>query len=204
MAAQAVSPAEDAGLGVKFFMGKVILMKVAWILLLLPLVFLAGCGTFRREWRRAVSSPPPDALQGPWEGEWRSEVNGHHGTLRCVIRSVGPEEGDEASPVGGKEAVFHYWARWGIFSGSFQGRYPVERVDARDWRFRGSSDLGWLGGVYTHRGEVREGTFRARYEGAHDRGSMIMRRPTSMSREASSTRGEGQAGERGENPLQSS
>lgn len=154
-------------------------MRVQWMFLIVPVVWLTSCGSFQGAWRNALSTPPPDALQGPWEGEWRSEVNGHRGKLRCVIRAEPGEAGEEAGDEG-NEAAFHYWARWAVFSGDFRGRYPVERLGEGHWRFQGSSDLGWLGGVYTHRGEVRDGEFRAVYEGSHDRGTMLMRRPASL------------------------
>src|ERR1041385_5899115 len=44
-----------------------------------------NCSEFRKTWERA------EGIESRWRGEWRSEVNGHHGALRCVLTRIDQE-----------------------------------------------------------------------------------------------------------------
>src|SRR5215469_3364529 len=46
----------------------------------------SGCTSFKTAWEQAATHPAaPDKVLGRWEGNWRSDVNGHNGSLRCVV-----------------------------------------------------------------------------------------------------------------------
>ena len=144
-------------------------MRILPILFSLGSLFVASCGSFPSEWRRAVSQPIPTDLTGAWEGRWVSQTSGHQGTLRCVVRQ-------DASSA--ETYHFHYWARWGFLCGTFPAVYPVQAIGPDRWAFSGHSDLGLLGGLYHHRGKATPTTFNATYHSTRgDHGTMQMRRP---------------------------
>jgi hypothetical protein len=130
---------------------------------------LSGCSGFRSQWKEAVARPHPGDFTGAWQGRWVSRGSGHEGELRCIV------EPDEERP---GVYAFRYWARWGFLSGAFTAFYPVTQIGSGQWQFSGESDLGMLGGVYSHEGEATERRFEAEYRAAHgDHGIMEMRRP---------------------------
>src|SRR5262245_66518940 len=62
------------------------LRKQTQATLLLLAIAMCGCSTFERDWRQATVPPPNEnSIEGRWEGTWKSDVNGHHGGLRCVM-----------------------------------------------------------------------------------------------------------------------
>jgi hypothetical protein len=111
--------------------------------------------------------PPPDTLEGRWEGTWSSAVNGHHGRLRCLVSRTGPDQ---------------YQAR-------FQARYqkilnftyavPLQaQMDQGIWKFRGQADLGWYaGGLYHYEGQATPTNFFSAYRAKDDHGIFQMTRP---------------------------
>ena len=142
--------------------------------LIITLLLVSGCSTsFNRKWEaaREVSTTPTD-LTGAWEGFWRSRENNHEGPLRCVVTP-------NAHTPGAYD--FHYWAQWGIFRGDFETTYPVRSDGPKRWAFDGESDLGWLGGIYRHRGQATPEQFSAWFSSPTrgDRGLMRMSRPAS-------------------------
>lgn len=114
----------------------------------------------------------PSGLPGRWKGEWRSDSNGHHGELRCIITE------DESGTLHAR-----YRARYGWFF-TFEYDMPMtaERIaddekGGRAYRFSASADLGWLaGGVYAYEGTVRGDVFHSTYTSSGDRGTFEMRR----------------------------
>src|SRR5215471_8147497 len=68
-----------------------ILKKMALIAFASFALFIAtGCSSFNREWRDAENHfVPTIGLEGRWEGQWASDVNHHHGKLRCIIEREG-------------------------------------------------------------------------------------------------------------------
>jgi hypothetical protein len=140
------------------------------LLLLLPVVccFASCSAVFEREWRQALAAGPQAGVEGAWEGTWRSDVNGHHGKLRCV---VAPGAGDGAHS-------FHYHATWAdTLSGSYRAAHRVKRTARGTYAFEGSHRLpGWAGGRYHYRGTVRGDDFEAGYRCAKDHGVYRMRR----------------------------
>ena len=122
----------------------------------------ANCGDFNAAWDRAAAA----AGQERWEGEWRSEVNAHHGALRCLLQQV-----DEA----GFQAFFHArYARW--LRVCYRTSLKAQRAGG-GWRLEGQADLGALaGGVYVYRGELTAGKLLCSYECSYDRGVFDLRR----------------------------
>lgn len=114
----------------------------------------ANCGEFGDCWEKAAATER-------WQGEWRSEVNGHRGALRCVLRQSGP-------------AVFEAWfharyARWlrVCYHATLQATPSPD-----GWRLEGGTDLGALaGGVYTYEGELTRSGLRCVYACRYDRGT---------------------------------
>ncbi|MFT4639199.1 MAG: hypothetical protein ACI8T1_002523 [Verrucomicrobiales bacterium] len=144
-------------------------MRSSQIFLIITCLLVVSCSSFHQQWREAKSQQGTHDLTGPWEGRWVSAANGHGGKLRCVVspQAAKPESYN-----------FNYWAKWGIFSGSFATIYPVEQVADGRWTFAGDSDLGSLGGVYHHAGEATPDRFKADYTSSKgDRGTMEMTRP---------------------------
>ncbi len=133
---------------------------------------LVSCSSYQRDFREAVKSygVGTASVEGPWKGEWKSEVNGHHGPLWCMI------DRDRKDPDLWK---FRYRAGWGVFQ---FGDYVHE--------VRGKEKGGvlWLDdemtlpkgfGTYRVKGSLTAGKFETRFEGNGDRGVMVLRRPVS-------------------------
>lgn len=128
-----------------------------------------GCSTFERDWQRATV-PPADQLSGRWTGTWRSDVNGHHDELRCLI-----------TPLTNNVYSARYHAKYtrGILRFTFG--YTVSlAVTNRDgtFTFSGESNLGWYaGGIYRYEGNASATNFFSTYDSKYDRGTFQMRRP---------------------------
>jgi len=129
------------------------------------LVCLPSCGTaFRKAWNHA---PASQGVEGKWEGTWLSAVNGHTGTLKCVV----------SAPTGKGDHEFFYRATWKkILSGSYKAVHHVEKKSGSHV-FKGDHQMpDWAGGKYHYEGTVKGDEFSACYESAMDRGSYMMRR----------------------------
>jgi hypothetical protein len=135
--------------------------------------FTSGCSSFsfNRDWKRTVSQPVAAGdIAGPWEGEWKSRKNGHHGRLCCLL--IRRSEGMYF-------ARFHavYWKVFRYTSSVvLQAREEPQRV-----AFDGEADLGWwAGGNYRYEGYASETNFFATYRSKYDHGTFSMRRPGSV------------------------
>jgi hypothetical protein len=121
---------------------------------------------FKRRWNQ--DAPPPTAandLQGRWQGEWISEVNGHRGALRCVLT-----RGDD----GNYKAAFH-----AVYARILRVCYTVplhgQWIDGK-LKLEGDADLGPLaGGVYRYQGEAEEAEFVCLYNCKYDHGTFRMK-----------------------------
>lgn len=134
-------------------------------LLVLALAFLPSCGSaFRQAWKHA---PASTGVEGKWEGTWLSAVNGHTGTLKCVVTKSPKAEGHE----------FFYRATWKkILSGSYKATHHVEKKSGT-YAFKGDHLMpDWAGGKYHYEGTVKVDAFSACYESAMDRGTYTMKR----------------------------
>lgn len=137
---------------------------------LLALVgLITGCSTFERDWRAAASKAPQPAepILGRWDGEWRSDVSGHHGRLRAIV-----------TPGEGGQYLARYRARWACCF-SFEYTVPVSAQKSGERHlFQGSADLGRLaGGVYHYDGSATSGEFTSSYRSRSDHGWFRMGRP---------------------------
>jgi hypothetical protein len=117
----------------------------------------ANCGDFHRAWELAAHDPSRGER---WTGEWRSQTNGHHGELLCLLRRLSS---------GGFEAMFH--ARYAKYLRVCYTA-PLKAVPQNEgFRLEGEADIGSLaGGVYTYRGELVGDKLTCAYECRYDRG----------------------------------
>lgn len=128
---------------------------------------LAGCSSFNKEWRQAAESTLGSGeLAGAWEGRWISDVNGHHGNLRCIMTQTATNRYDARFRAKYKKIL------------SFEYTVPLRVAqDGSSYRFEGSADLGKLaGGLYTYQGAASAGTFFSTYDSKSDHGKFDMRR----------------------------
>jgi hypothetical protein len=139
---------------------------------LLLVLVAAGCSTFNRDWKAAARSAPlADTIEGRWDGTWRSETNGHHGRLRCLITR---------RPDGDYDARFH--ANYNIILPLRYGyTVPLEVQETNGvFKFQGKAKLGWLaGGLYEYAGEVVTNRFFSTYKCQRDHGTFEMNCPQS-------------------------
>jgi len=121
---------------------------------------------FKRRWNQ--DAPVPSAangLQGRWQGEWISEVNGHRGALRCLLARG--EAGDY-------KAAFHaVYARFlrVCYTVPLHGQWSEGKL-----KLEGDADLGPLaGGIYNYKGEAGETEFVCVYRCKYDHGTFRMK-----------------------------
>jgi hypothetical protein len=136
--------------------------------LLLLLSLCCGCNTFDKAWAKAEAEPlRGDSMLGCWEGNWMSDVNGHNGSLRCVVT----QKSD-----GTFKAQFHAIYRKVIGFGYTVPLHVSETNGA--FHFEGDANLGWwAGGVYHYEGSARETNFFSTYNCKYDHGTFRMSRP---------------------------
>ena len=136
-------------------------------------MLLASCASnYERDFQRASSvlAFPAPGPEGPWKGEWRSEVNGHHGPLWCMI----------SEPAG--QPRFHdfrYRAGWGALQfGDYTHRAATRRRADGSLAFSGSMDLPEAAGRFDVEGRVTNRRFTARFRSERgDHGTMLLERP---------------------------
>jgi hypothetical protein len=138
--------------------------------LLAPLV--TSCRGFQEAWSSAPAATPGDPLAGRWDGDWQSDANGFHGSLRAVMVRLDEHRW---------RATFH-----ATFAKVLTACYSTELVIDREperpaaaaaCTFKGSSDLGTFGGgVYDYAGEVAGGLFTSTFRSRTDHGTFRMRR----------------------------
>lgn len=135
--------------------------------LLLVLLFVCGCSSFNREWRRAGQLPvAPNSIEGRWEGRWLSDANKHSGGLRCLISR---QTNDTYS------ARFRATYQW-IFRFSYTVSLTVKPQEG-GWSFHGQEDLGALaGGVYHYEGNTTQTNFHSTYRSSADHGIFELKR----------------------------
>jgi hypothetical protein len=106
-------------------------------------------------------------MSGRWIGQWRSDVNGHHGALRCII-----------TPHTTNASMARFRARfWKIFAAGYAVPLGFTNVDSQ-YTFGGEANLGALmGGTYSCKGTGTPTSFNASYSSKYDRGFFFMRRP---------------------------
>jgi len=157
------------------------MMKIAAFAAIL---MLSSCSAgFNREWRRALADGGGTGrheFTGAWQGTWRSEVNGHHGDLRCIVSLVGRDGSAEGSDPhrAGQTARFHYHA---TFMKSLSATYDVTHQVFRTkdgFTFSGDQELsGMGGGLYHYEGRGTPEHFSATFRSAADHGVFELKRP---------------------------
>ena len=139
--------------------------RFALLALMPAVVLIAASCSFNREWRKAGRNPDaPAALEGRWEGNWISEVNYHHGKLRCIVS----KDGDAY------RARFH--AKYLKILGF---GYTVElkaEATGNGYKFHGEADLGVMGGVYRYEGHADTTNFVSTYSSKYDHGTFQMQK----------------------------
>jgi len=138
------------------------------LLVLMPTVVLIGasCSSFNREWSKTGRNPVAvSGLEGRWEGQWISDVNGHHGKLRCIVNKYGDAY----------RARFHAKYRK-ILSFGYTVPLKAEPTD-HGYKFRGEANLGSLaGGIYRYEGHAEATNFFSTYSSKYDHGTFQMQR----------------------------
>lgn len=134
---------------------------------------LSSCGTGSYSRGFAESSAamvrPPVRAEGPWQGSWKSAVNGHHGPLWCMV---------QPSPGRPGHYDFRYRAGWGILQfGDYTHTVPASLARDGSLRLSGAMILPAGLGTYRVAGQLTRETFVASYQSASDRGTMELRRP---------------------------
>lgn len=145
----------------------------AWrrLLLVLPLLLLGtSCGAmrFNRAWSDYLPAGEPTGMAGRWDGEWRSEKNGHAGGLRCLMTLE-----DEAHC---RAWFLSTYAR--VFRFQHETLFRITAEEQGTLRFEGEQDLGKMaGGVYRYEGTVSGDSFRATFQAENgDHGVFEMQR----------------------------
>jgi len=139
-------------------------------LAILLLLTSTGCSTFNRDWKAAAAQPASDTtIEGAWEGEWRSQVNGHHGKLRCIVSRTN----------GGIYQARYKAHYWGILRFGYSVQMQSDGGAAAEGRFLGSADLGKLaGGIYHYEATITPTQFHSTYTNQFDHGTFRMERPS--------------------------
>lgn len=148
--------------------------------LCLACLALASCASsFNHEFKRLndqESRHDRYVITGPWQGTWRSEVNGHHGELRCLVTDINLTA--SMKPYVPELFRFRYHATFlGLFSATYNVSHTVRRT-MNGCEFSGDQKLaGMCGGLYHYEGRVVNQKFTATYRSATDHGVFEMKRP---------------------------
>ncbi|MGB6223380.1 hypothetical protein [Haloferula sp.] len=144
-------------------------------LLLIPLLALpfSSCmpGTYARDFAKETATYPKPATspEGPWIGEWKSEVNGHQGPLWCLVHPTEEKPG---------HYDFRYRAGWGLVNFGDYVHTVATVPDAEgNLVLDANMELPAGFGTYSVQGKVTAENFKATYESKGDRGTMILKRP---------------------------
>ncbi|KAB2664907.1 MAG: hypothetical protein DVB31_09620 [Verrucomicrobia bacterium] len=139
--------------------------RLARLLCLLALPWIAGCRSFESDWNGAAiaSESAPIPGTGRWIGTWGNTNNTHGGPLRAVVKS--PD---------GTNYTARFHAVWGNHSGSFRTPLPG-RWQGDAYRFAGSKRV--FGFRIDTAGTLTERSLEATYSSSLDQGRFSLRRP---------------------------
>ena len=145
-------------------------------LLFVAVVFSLGLSScsigYNREWAKAgqeATVRPPKDMSGPWIGTWRSDMNGHHGDLRCIVTPLAGNDGKER---------FHYHATFMRFLSATYDVTHVVKPTKDGFVFSGDQALYGKGsGLYHYEGKATSQTFHATFHSESDHGVFEMKRP---------------------------
>jgi hypothetical protein len=139
-----------------------------WTVGLLIFASICGCSSFNHAWKQAGLKPTPrNSIAGRWEGRWISDVNGHHGALRCLMTHD-------------TNSTYRAWFRatyGGLLHFSYTARWEIQPHDI-GWEFNGEADLGKLaGGAYYYEGRATTTNLISIYRSKYDHGRFELTRP---------------------------
>ncbi len=132
------------------------------------ITLLTGCSTFNSEWRAAAKQPPSSgSIEGAWDGSWKSNHNGHNGSLRAIITKL-----DDNT----YEARFR--AKYMKILSFSQVTRLTSTITDSVHEFEGQNDLGKAyGGIYYYEGNATPDRFFSTYKCSIDHGTFQMTRP---------------------------
>lgn len=141
------------------------------VLAMFCLTFLAGCSSFGRDYKAALSRPA-QGIEGAWSGTWASD-GGHTGALQCVLTKLPQSTAGQTSYRAQFQATF-----WKIFTGHYDVILTGKEANDGAAHLSGDHDLGKLaGGVYHYEAQVTPANFDATYACPKDKGKFVMTRP---------------------------
>jgi len=122
---------------------------------------------FQDQWRRYERlENRPHGISGRWIGEWRSDLSGHHGELKCVL-----------TPVSSERWRAYFFARYSrLFRVGYVTDLKTKSADGHT-QLEAEEDLGTLaGGGYRCEGEATATEFNCKYSCKYDRGVFLLKR----------------------------
>ena len=133
--------------------------------LITTIALLTGCSHFDQQWREAANRPE-NGIEGRWQGKWVSDVDGHSGQLRCVVRRQ-----SENTYLASFNGTF-----WQTFSFSYDSPLHGYPNDG-EFNLNGGKDLGFPEGTVFYDGHVNNDLFLLTYRAKYDDGHFVMTRP---------------------------
>lgn len=136
----------------------------------LPLALLISCSSYQRDFKDATETfQAGTSPAGPWKGTWKSDVNGHHGPLWCMISK------DDQAP---QTWHFRYRAGWGALQfGDYKHSIDTTLKPNGILPLDSSMTLPNNFGTYAVKGSITPTRFNVRFTGNGDRGTMFLSRP---------------------------
>ncbi len=153
------------------------LIPIAAVLALTGLaIALSSCGaaSYPRGFGKASAAlpRPPANAEGPWEGTWESDVNGHTGPLWCIVSPTPNRPG---------HYDFRYRAGWGVLRfGDYTHTTPATLAADGSIRLSGEMVLPGGFGNYQVEGLLTKDNFNATYKSDGDNGTMTLGRPAPL------------------------
>lgn len=145
----------------------------------------AGCCGFSSRWNAlAAAGPRPTASDtSRWEGEWKSDRDGHSGKLRCIVSKIEYKFEPGSEPAEGLPThSFEFSATWGL---NFVSGYTIDMIvtpvtpEGDTQHFKGSfSIVVWplIDDTYHAEGTIEGDSFKAKYHAEIDDGIFEMKR----------------------------
>ena len=133
---------------------------------ILILSMATSCSSFNRDWKTTLADPT--LTNNAWDGTWQSDMNGHHGRLRCLLTDTDTET----------ERIARFRARYAKIL-VFEYSLPITTSGpATNTTFKVSADLGKsAGGFFQANGTITPTTFTAAYTSKWDWGTFTLAPP---------------------------
>jgi hypothetical protein len=121
---------------------------------------------FKRRWNSYKAAPGASEIEGRWQGEWISEVNGHRGELRGIFSKTSDTQYNASFC-----AVFAKVLKV-AYTAPLHGKRVGGTVE-----LEGQTDIGRLaGGIYHYKGQATASDFHCTYRCSYDHGTFTMKR----------------------------